>query len=70
MAKAEQIFKMLQMKTSYVISSTCEEVGIAFLMKGTFMFWAELCIHTHSQPTFLKDHWLPTSLEYAASHYI
>lgn len=48
MVKVEKIFKMLQIKTSYVISSTCEEVGTALLLKGTFMFWAAVHIYTHS----------------------
>lgn len=47
MVKAEEIFKTLQMKTSYAISSTCEEIGPVFLMKGTFMFWAEVHIYIH-----------------------
>jgi len=55
MVKAEQIFKTLQTQTSYMISSTCEELGTALLMKDTFMFWAEVRIYTHSYPPSIKN---------------
>lgn len=45
---------MLQIKTSCVISSSCEEVEAAFLMKGTEVFWAQVCASTPLQPPLMK----------------
>lgn len=59
---------MLQIKTSYVISSACEEVEAAFLMKGTHMSWAQVRASTPSQPSPHEDCWLPTSLLHTAPH--